>query len=51
MIRSAGLTNEEASLKLKEFGVNQIREVKHNTPLDIFLRQFKKNYILYLLVS
>jgi len=46
-----GLTTEQASQKLKEFGFNEIREVKKNTPLMILLRQVKKNYILYLLFA
>ncbi len=49
MAALTGLTTEQANQKLKEFGFNEIREVKKNTPLMILVRQVKKNYILYLL--
>lgn len=51
MTKITGLTSQEAQQKLQEFGINQIREVKRNSAFDILLRQFKKNYILYLLVA
>ncbi len=51
MIREKGLTSLEAQNKLKEFGKNQIREVKKATAFDLLIRQFKNNYILYLLIG
>lgn len=49
MERKLGLTTQEAEQKLKEFGYNELREVNKVSPVQIFLRQVKKNFILYLL--
>lgn len=45
-----GLSQTEAAAKLAEYGYNEIVDKTKVTPLDIFLRQVKKNYILYLLL-
>lgn len=44
-----GLTAEEASKKLQEFGPNEIRETNKVSPLRILFRQIEKNFIIYLL--
>ena len=51
MTHLKGLTTEEAAKNLKEFGFNEIKDVKKTTPLTILLRQIRKNYVLYLLVG
>lgn len=47
--RSTGLSNEEAELRLKKFGLNKISETKKQSIILIFLSQFK-NPIVYLLL-
>ena len=44
-----GLSQKEADKKLKEYGPNEIKELIHTSPLQILLRQLKKNFITYLL--
>ncbi|MBI2431235.1 MAG: cation-transporting P-type ATPase [Candidatus Levybacteria bacterium] len=44
-----GLTQEEVLQKLKQYGPNEIQEVHRISPLQILLRQVKKNFVLYLL--
>ena len=44
-----GLTQEEAQIKLKEFGANEIQEVNKVSWPHILLRQVKKNFVIYLL--
>ena len=44
-----GLSQKEAKKKLKEYGYNEIRELFHVSPLQILLRQIKKNFVIYLL--
>lgn len=44
-----GLSQKEADKKLKEYGSNEIKELIHTSPLQILLRQLKKNFITYLL--
>lgn len=44
-----GLTQQEAQHKLKEVGPNEIEEVNKVSPLQILLRQVKKNFVIYLL--
>ena len=44
-----GLSQKEASRKLKEYGPNEIKELIHISPFQILLRQIKKNFIIYLL--
>jgi len=49
MISKRGLTQKEVAGKLKEYGYNEIKELLHVSPLQILLRQIKKNFIVYLL--
>lgn len=51
MTKHSGLTAEEARKKFSEFGLNEIHEVKKNSPILLLLNQVKKNYILYLLFA
>ncbi|MCK5321263.1 cation-transporting P-type ATPase [Candidatus Pacearchaeota archaeon] len=44
-----GLTEKEASKKLKEYGLNELKEILHLSPLRILLRQVKNNFVVYLL--
>ena len=44
-----GLTQKEATKKLREYGYNEIKELLHISPFQILLRQIKKNFIVYLL--
>ena len=45
-----GLSQDEVRLRLKEHGPNEIKGTRKTHPLQIFLRQTKKNLILYLLL-
>lgn len=45
-----GLSFTQARAKLKEYGFNEIRDVKKVGPLQILFRQVRKNLILYLLL-
>jgi len=47
----AGLTQAEADNRLKEYGPNELVEKNKATPLSIFLRQFKNNFVVYLLFT
>ncbi len=44
-----GLTVIQAKEKLKEFGLNEIKEKNKVSPLQILFRQVKKNFVVYLL--
>jgi len=44
-----GLTKQEANLKLKKFGANEIKDLSKINPFKILLRQVKNNFVLYLL--
>jgi Ca2+-transporting ATPase len=46
-----GLSEKEAEKRLKEYGTNEIREVNKISLFQIFLRQIKNNFIIYLLLS
>lgn len=46
-----GLSDQEALQKLREFGPNEIEDVGKTSLLTILLRQVKKNFIFYLLLS
>ncbi|MFH1711086.1 MAG: cation-transporting P-type ATPase [Nanoarchaeota archaeon] len=48
-MKQKGLSKNEAAEKLKNYGFNEIKEVSLFSPLKIFLRQIKNNYIIYLL--
>ncbi len=45
-----GLSNEEAENRLKQYGLNELREEKKVLPLKIFLRQFK-SLLIWILVA
>jgi len=47
----SGLTEKEARKRLKDYGFNEIKELIHISPFQIFLRQIKKNFIIYLLFA
>ena len=44
-----GLSKQEATEKLRTYGFNEIKDVSLFSPIKIFLRQIKNNYIFYLL--
>jgi len=44
-----GLSHDEAESRLKQYGLNEIREGKKVSPLDIFLGQFK-SVVLWILI-
>lgn len=46
-----GLTQKEATKRLREYGYNEIKELLHISPLQILLKQIKKNFIVYLLFA
>ncbi len=46
---SAGLTQEEAASRLKEYGENAIRKQQKSAPLQLFLAQFKSSIILIMI--
>ncbi|MDP1709604.1 MAG: HAD-IC family P-type ATPase [Candidatus Komeilibacteria bacterium] len=46
-----GLTSEQAALRLKEFGYNQLPEERRAGPFLLFLRQFKSSLIYILLAA
>jgi len=46
-----GLTKKEAEKRLKQYGLNEIKDISKNTPLKILLRQIKSNFIVYLLFA
>lgn len=50
METTRGLTQLEAETRLKQYGPNEIKEVNKNSPLQLLLRQVKKNFVVYLLV-
>ncbi|PIN94113.1 cation transporter [Candidatus Pacearchaeota archaeon CG10_big_fil_rev_8_21_14_0_10_31_24] len=50
VIKKKSLTSFEANKKLKQYGYNEIQEKIFASPLKIFLRQIKNNYLIYLLL-
>ncbi len=46
-----GISQAEADSRLKTYGLNELIEKKHVTPLEIFINQFKSILILILLVA
>ena len=44
-----GLTQEEAAIRLQEYGQNKLQEGKKTSPLKIFLRQFH-DVLVYILI-
>lgn len=49
MVNITGLSTQQAQEKLKEFGLNEIREVNKISPLKILFRQVRANFVIYLL--
>ena len=47
--RKEGLSNSEAEERLKQLGLNEIKEGKRITPFEIFLNQFK-SVVLWILI-
>ncbi|HLC65082.1 MAG TPA: calcium-translocating P-type ATPase, SERCA-type [Candidatus Nanoarchaeia archaeon] len=45
-----GLSQEEAEKRLKEYGLNEIREAKKVSPFEIFLRQFR-SIVIWILIA
>ncbi len=45
-----GLSKKEAEDILLKYGKNEIKESKRNSAFKIFLRQIKKNFVIYLLL-
>lgn len=48
-VRISGLSTEDALLKLKQWGYNEIKDTNTANPLKLILKQLRGNYILYLL--
>ncbi|MEM2740114.1 MAG: HAD-IC family P-type ATPase, partial [Candidatus Bathyarchaeia archaeon] len=46
-----GLSSEEARERLKKYGYNEIRKVKHKTVFHMFLDEFKDIFILLLIAA
>lgn len=51
MQQLTGLTTEQSLEQLAQFGPNEIKINSHNGPIDIFFRQIKGNFIVYLLLG
>jgi len=51
MLKQKGLTKREADKKLRQYGLNEIKDSSKATPLKILLRQIKNNFIVYLLLA
>jgi len=49
--RKSGLTKEDSSVRLQEYGFNEIVEAKRMTALEIFLSQFKSFLVIILIVA
>lgn len=49
-MKHTGISSKEANELRKVHGYNEITEMLHVSPLKIFLRQIKTNYIIYLLI-
>jgi len=50
MKKLKGLTQKEAAKILREYGYNEIKELLQISPLQIILKQIKKNFMIYLLL-
>jgi len=49
-IKKLGLTEREAKKRLENYGYNEIQRDLFTSPLKIFLRQIRNNYLIYLLL-
>ncbi|KYH37214.1 MAG: ATPase [Candidatus Bathyarchaeota archaeon B23] len=49
--RREGLSEEEARRRLEEYGLNELREERRVTPLQLFLGQFKSILVVILVIS
>ncbi len=45
-----GLSSQEAEVRLKKYGFNELKDVGRISPAKILLRQVKNNFVIYLLV-
>jgi Ca2+-transporting ATPase len=46
-----GLTDEEVEQRVQKYGLNELKEVKRVTPLQIFINQFKDIFVIMLLIA
>ena len=46
-----GITEEEAQRRLERFGLNELREAKKVSPLEVFVSQFRSFLVLILIVA
>ncbi|MGB9134093.1 MAG: cation-translocating P-type ATPase [Candidatus Bathyarchaeia archaeon] len=46
-----GLTEEEVKQRLQKYGLNELKEAKRITPLQIFINQFKDIFVIMLLIA
>ncbi len=51
MTKEKGLTSNEVKLKIKQYGLNEIKDINKTSVFKIFLRQIKSNFIVYLLFA
>ncbi|MEM4641130.1 MAG: cation-transporting P-type ATPase [Candidatus Pacearchaeota archaeon] len=47
--KKRGLSEKEAKERLQKYGFNELKEKRSDSPTRIFLRQFRGNWIVYLL--
>ena len=46
-----GLTDEEVEQRVQKYGLNELKEAKRVTPLQIFINQFKDIFVIMLLIA
>ncbi len=51
MPEQEGLTKEEAKDRLEEYGSNELEKEEGTSRLDIFIRQFSKNFLVWILIA